>query len=140
MLIKANNYSITPRRVIAGTKGSYGIETLEFAFSAEWNGLTKRVTFYPVDGDPVSVLYEDEPINIPAEVTASAGVAQFTLSGIRDGAVLISVTGYLDVFDSNDPVGSPAVQPTPSDVSRIIALMNEAVACADSVREDAQLP
>ena len=137
MLIKANNYSITPRRVIAGTKGSYGIETLEFAFSAEWNGLTKRVTFYPVDGSPVSVLYEDEPINIPAEVTASAGVAQFTLSGIRDGAVLISVTGYLDVFDSNDPVGDPAVQPTPSDVSRIISLMNEAVACADSVREDA---
>ena len=137
MLIKANNYSITPRRVIAGTKGSYGIETLEFAFSAEWNGLTKRVTFYPVDGSPVSVLYEDEPINIPAEVTASAGVAQFTLSGMRDGAVLISVTGYLDVFDSNDPVGDPAVQPTPSDVSRIISLMNEAVACADSVREDA---
>lgn len=137
MLIKANNYSLSPRRVVAGTRGSYGIETLDFAFSPEWNGLTKRVTFYPVDSSPVSVLYEGEPIKIPAEVMATAGVAQFTLSGLRDGAALISVTGQLDVFDTNDPVNDPALQPTPSELEQVIALMTEAVETAQSVRDDA---
>ena len=137
MLIKANNYSLSPRRVIAGTRGSYGIEKLEFAFSPEWNGLTKQVTFYPVQGNPVSVLYENEPINIPSEVMLYDGVAQFTLSGCRDEITLISVTGYLDVFDSNDPVSDPALQPTPREISRIISYMQEAVSCANSLREDA---
>ncbi len=100
MIINVNYYSLSPRHLIAGTKNSFGFERLELRFGDEWQGLEKSVTFYPADGEPVSVKY-DAPIEIPREVMSSAGVARFTVSG-RDGErQLISVAGELDVLGSN---------------------------------------
>ena len=48
MQINANYYAITPRKFIAGTKGSYGIEKLDISFSEEWNGLAKKVIIVEV--------------------------------------------------------------------------------------------
>ena len=137
MLIKANYFSLTPRRFIAGTKNSYGVETISFEFSSEWDGLNKTVTFYPVGGAPVAVLYVDSPVYIPAEVMACPGTAQFTVSGTKGSRSLISVTGYIDVLDTNDPGSQPAVEPTPSEMAQVLDMMNTAVATAKSVREDA---
>ena len=50
MQITANYYSILPRKFIAGTKGSYGIEKLEISFSEEGDGLSKKKVFYPPEG------------------------------------------------------------------------------------------
>ena len=38
-----------PRRIYAGTRGSY-ITEVAFTFSGEWDGLTKKLIFYPVRG------------------------------------------------------------------------------------------
>ncbi len=137
MLIKANYYSLSPRRFIAGTKNSYGVETLGFEFGPEWDGLSKTVTFYPAKGKPVAVIYGTGPIKIPAEVMKYPGLAQFTLSGQRNEQSLISVTGYMDILDANDPGGDLPVTPTPSEMDQVLTLMNKAVETAESVRRDA---
>ncbi len=139
MLIKANYFSLTPRRFIAGTKNSYGVETISFEFSSEWDGLNKTVTFYPVGGAPVAVLYVDSPVYIPAEVMACPGTAQFTVSGTKGSRSLISVTGYIDVLDTNDPGSKPAVEPTPSEMAQVLDMMRAALDAANRVNTGANL-
>ena len=134
MLIKANYFSLTPRRFIAGTKNSYGVETISFEFSSEWDGLNKTVTFYPVGGAPVAVLYVDSPVYIPAEVMACPGTAQFTVSGTKGSRSLISVTGYIDVLDTNDPGSQPAVEPTPSEMAQVLDMMRAALDAANGIK------
>ncbi len=99
MIINVNYYSLSPRRLIAGTKNSFGFERLELRFSDEWQGLSKSVTFRPAVGEPVTVEY-DGPIDIPREVMSAAGVVRFTVSGCDGERRLVSLTGELDVLDS----------------------------------------
>ena len=91
MMIKVNYFSLSPRRFIAGTKNSYGVEPLIFDFSSEWAGLGKTVTFFPAEGAPVEVVYPNAPINIPAEVMAHEGLARYTVCGRKDNKTLISI-------------------------------------------------
>ena len=137
MQIKVNYYSLEPRIFIAGTKNSYGFERLEFEFSEEWDGLEKTVTFYPVDASPVSVILTENSVLIPHEVMVHAGRASFTVSGYRENLTLVTVNGYLDVLDANDPVADLAESPTESQISQLLAIANEAARVAQSVRDDA---
>ena len=137
MLVKVNYYSLEPRILIAGTRNSYGFEALEFEFGDEWDGLDKTVTFYPVDGDPVALLITGEPVKIPIEVMRSAGRAGFTVSGYAGEKTLVSLTGYLDVLDANDPSGDLPETPTENHVAQLISVANEALSVAQSVRDDA---
>lgn len=124
---------------VAGTKNSYGFETLEFEFSPEWDGLEKTVTFYPADEEasPVALLIEGEVVPIPQEVMAHAGRASFTVSGYGNGRALVSVNGYLDVIDANDPASDLAKAPTKDYLSSLLETAQNAVDIAQSVRDDA---
>lgn len=101
MKINVNFYSLSPRRFIAGTKGSYGTQKLKFAFDTHWRGLTKKVIFYPMDATPVEVDIGDEPITIPREVMSHEGLVKYTVMGVGSDRTIVSVTGGMDVLASS---------------------------------------
>lgn len=137
MKISVNYYSVTPRRFIAGTRGSYGIEKLEIAFSKEWNGLTKRVVFYPPDAEPVGVMYSSEPINIPMEVMRSRGKTKYAVIGYKDEKKLVTVSGEMDVLGALDDTENESLLPTPDEMAQVFDLMQTAVDTARALRVDA---
>ncbi len=137
MEILVDEFALTPKRFIAGTKGSYGFCTMKFKFGPEWDGLAKKVTFYPVDGSPVYLLVSEDRVEIPQEVMSCAGVSRYVVSGCRNEDVLISITGEVDVLNSLSPDGSAAEEPTPSQMEQVMTMMQTAVDTAQSVRNDA---
>ncbi len=100
MTINVNYYSLSPRRVFAGTQNSFGIEQLRFNFSEEWEGLEKTVVFYPCGKEPIRLSYRDGGVELPREVTENAGVVEFSVLGEGKEKRLVSLTGYLDVLTS----------------------------------------
>ena len=49
IMVYVDKYSVSPYDIQIGTRGSVGIEILQFTFSPEWDGLQKRITFYAND-------------------------------------------------------------------------------------------
>ncbi len=137
MNISANYYTITPRKFIAGTKGSYGIETLEISFSEEWSGLGKKVIFYPPEGEAVSVIYDGTPFCIPQEVMNVRGRTKYAIVGYDGDKKLLTVSGEIDVLGTLDDVENPEQKPTPSEMAQVLTYMQQAVDTANSLRVDA---
>ena len=137
MQINANYYSVTPSRFIAGTVGSYGIEKLEIKFSEEWEGLAKKVVFYPPDAESVGVIYNSEPIYIPMEVMKRRGKTRYAIIGYRDEKRLITVCGEIDVLGTLEDTVNASYVPTPDEMTQVLTYMQKAVDTASSVREDA---
>lgn len=104
MKINVNYYMLSPRRFIAGTKGSYGFETLEFVFDTHWQGLTKKVVFYPDGEPPVTVDIGEGPIAIPHEVMLHGRLTKYTVVGFGENSMLVSVSGGIDVLYSNPDI------------------------------------
>lgn len=81
---------IEPALIHAGTRGSYGVTDLNFSFSHEWDGLTKKVVFFPLRGTPVYGIYTHGTMRIPAKVMKYDGTALMIISGYtvrRDGKI-----------------------------------------------------
>ena len=135
MQITANYYSILPRKFIAGTKGSYGIEELEIRFSEEWEGLSKKIVFYPPEGEAVSVIYDGSPVLIPNEVMSVRGRTKYAIVGYKDDKRLLTVSGEIDVLNTLDDVENPAQKPTPSEIEQVLIYMQNAVDTANSLRK-----
>lgn len=127
MIIKVDNYVLVPGRFVAGTKGSYGIEQLDFELSREWEGLAVSVSFYPPEGDPVAIIYTGEPFCIPAEVMSCSGTTKFVVSGYKDEKVLITAEGLIRVLETSVPVENTALAPTPSQFSQIMGMLESKI-------------
>ena len=136
MQISANYYSIMPPRFIAGTKGSYGVEKLEIKFSEEWEGLIKKVVFYPPEGEAVSVIYESEPIDIPLEVMSVRGRTKYAIIGYKGEKKLVSVAAELDVLATLEDTESMSKEPTPDEMTQVFEYMRTAVDVANSVKRE----
>lgn len=109
--IKVTGYTVNPATVNVGTEGSYGIERLLFAFSSDWDGLNKKVTFYPDGSTPVSVPIDNEAINVPCEATARSGNVPYTVCGEAEGKRIYSVEGCLTVLSARTGEGvAPSTQ------------------------------
>lgn len=80
--IYVNRDRMEPDVVYAGMSGSY-YKDLEFTFSDEWEGLTKKLIFYPVRGKPVFSKYTGGEVRIPWDVMRCDGSAQMTMAGYR---------------------------------------------------------
>lgn len=116
----------TPEWVVAGTRGSFGSARIGLEFSPEWDGLHKRMTFFPADGsDAVALTVEDGGVRVPDEVMAAAGTASYVIDGVREGEIFISKRGELRVVDTVDPGGREPVTRTPSDYDRLRAELQE---------------
>lgn len=137
MQINVNYYSIYPSRFIAGTEGSHGVEQLDIHFSEEWEGMTKKIVFCPPRCEPVCVIYEDSPIDIPTEVMNARGKTKYAVFGYIDGKRLISVGGEIDVLSTLDDTDNYSNGPTPDEIEQVYAYMRDAFDIAQSVRDDA---
>ncbi len=120
--IKVNGIWLTPDWAVAGTRGSFGSAFLIFEFSPEWEGLAKRITFYPADDSvPVALLFDGGRVRVPDEVMASAGTAGFVIDGVRDGEIFITKRGELRIVDTVLPGGREPLERTPSEYEQIRA-------------------
>ena len=99
--IEVRSYQLEPRRILAGTRGSYGSLGLQFAMGSDWAGRRTKVLFYPADGrEPVRVPVGDGPVRVPDAVMECRGRSRFVLEGFDANSVLRSLAGYLDVLES----------------------------------------
>lgn len=80
LTLNINDTSIEPSHITLGTYGSVGVDRLSFVFSAEWDGLLTKATFYPAYGSPVEMLASGEVV-VPPEMYKRSGVGKLVISG-----------------------------------------------------------
>lgn len=121
--IKVNGIWLEPIWAVAGTRGSFGSCKLSFEFSPEWNGMQKRVTFFPADGtDAVALLMQNDEVIVPCEVMAHAGSAGFVIDGVGEGGeVTLTQKGELRVVDTAEPGGKEPSERTPGMLEQLRA-------------------
>lgn len=121
--IKANLWYLKPDWAVAGTRGSFGMSRMVFELSPDWEGLGKRITFFPADGsDAVAILLKGNSVLIPDEVMARAGTASYVIDGIgQAGETLISRRGELRIIDTAEPGGKEPTERTPSQFDQLRA-------------------
>lgn len=111
---------MTPNRIDAGTRGSYAIKNLSFTFSPEWDGLVKKLVFYPRRGLPVYGEYTGGEVVIPSRLMACVGENTFTISGysVTDegyiGQKIVSAGGAICVSLAPDDM---LLEPNPPEAS-----------------------
>ena len=134
--IQADGYRLSPDWAVVGTAGSYGVSSLVFEFSKEWDTLIKRATFFPAGkGEAVSVITADGVVEVPCEVLQTAGTAEFVIDGTRDGARIISLCGRLRVLETKEPGGVNAGTPTEDVYTQIVELIEAGALEGDSAYE-----
>lgn len=121
--IKADLWNIAPKWAVAGTRGSFGSCKLTFDLSPDWEGLGKRITFFPAGGgEGVAILISGSSVTVPDEVMARAGTVIFVLDGISpEGKRLVSTRGELRVIDTALPGGKEPKQFVPSELDQLRA-------------------
>ena len=121
--IKADLWKLTPDWAVAGTRGSFGSCQIVFDLSPDWQGMNKRVTFFPAGGgEGVALFLSENAVRVPDEVMASAGTATFVLDGIdADGNRLVSARGELRVIDTAYPGGREPKEWAPSELDQLRA-------------------
>ena len=119
-------------------------EKVKFSFTEEWEGYEKTAVFTHGDQTVVNVLLnsdnemctgEDE-CYVPFEVLKSP---YFTVSvfGVKDGKRLTTTRGEVAVLESGYELGDGPSEPTPTEYERIITIMEQTNAVAETLREDA---
>ena len=121
--IKADLWNIAPKWAVAGTRGSFGSCKLTFDLSPDWEGLGKRITFFPAGGgEGVAILISGAEVTVPDEVMARAGTAIFVLDGISpEEKRLVSTRGELRVIDTASPGGKEPKHFVPSEIDQLRA-------------------
>ena len=133
MEIFVKKYRIEPEIIFCGTEGSYGIETMEFVFSEEWEHLAKTVTFYPPRRAPVAVVISDNFINIPWEVTDQTAQVRFVIEGYADGVNLRTIPSTLSVVSTKKAQGVTGTTPTATEYQQIYDLMEDTLEAVENV-------
>lgn len=128
--ITVRDNELSPKHIIAGTRGSYGITQLNFALSPEWEGASCIVTFHPRRGKPVSIPWAGVPIDIPVEIMKYSGVSGYVFSGtiIEEGvaeAKNITLPGEINVLFTLDDEGGNTTGFTPAIHSLILAMIGK---------------
>jgi len=116
MKIDIKKYTVEPKESHGGTEGSYGMETIEFEFDKEWEGLTKSITFYPPRRDAVTVSIESDSIPLPWEVTDRCGKVPYVVKGVGTDTVIRTRVAFISVLptkkgDGDEPSDHP-IEPT----------------------------
>ena len=127
--MRATGFRLEPDWDIAGTVGSRGMATISFEFGEEWEGLAKRITFFPKgENSPVTVILnnDDDEVVLPSEVFLHPGEATFVIDGVGEGDVrLITLRGRLRVLDTGVPGGAEPAEPTPTELEQIRVALSD---------------
>ena len=135
--IHADVERLYPPCIYGGTKGSYGIYRMRFSFSSEWNGLMKKVSFYPNRMRSLAVVLTDNEIDIPSEVNQVSGSCKYVVTGLSDDKVIYTVEGSILIDDTLKQAVTPPESPTPTEVQQIYQYMLNAQEYAKSASESA---
>lgn len=121
------------------TRGTVG-KTMEAEFSADWDGLAITAVFEAGDIKKDAV-YTGDPIIIPHEVLATAGVSVMLgfHGALPDGTIVkrTEKEWINNVSETLDPAGVQSTEPTPDWTAQVQAIATEAKEVAESVRSDA---
>ncbi|MEA4831558.1 MAG: hypothetical protein VB118_02955 [Oscillospiraceae bacterium] len=133
-----SKYNITPESLTIGTRGTYGMDKIDFVLSDDWSGLNITVCFYPAERTTgVSVVYSGTPIDIPAEFTSTPGNGKMTIVGTSDNKQYISRCATLAVLNTPKPADAEPDLVTPSLAAQIRDIAENAESMARSVQSDA---
>ena len=138
MKITVTKYGLFPETADGGTKGSYGVENMEFSFSPEWEGLSKSITFYPPRSAAKCVYLDADSIPLPYEVTSRAGKTAYVICGSATGREMITLTGTIEVCDTLLPTENEAADYTPSAIAVITGACEAAAQSAADAHKSAQ--
>lgn len=128
LTIHVSKNEIYPKRIYAGTRGSFGLTKLNFELSPEWDGAACTVVFHPKRGKPISVAWAGVPIDVPYEIMQYSGISSFVFSGTvyTDGKAegkRISLPGEIEVLYTLEDEGINTKGFTPELYSQILALI-----------------
>lgn len=123
--VRINGYECDPGEIEIGTAGSYGVQQLHFAFSSEWEGLTRRTTWMTDAGKIAVLLDESDTMTVPAEATATAGRRWLSVDGVAAGKQMISVRMGYKVYETVEPGGENSVTPTDEEMTQALAILEE---------------
>ena len=123
--VRINGYECDPGEIEIGTAGSYGVQQLHFAFSSEWEGLTRRTTWMTDAGKIAVLLDESDTMTVPAEATATAGRRWLSVDGVAAGKQMISVRMGYKVYETVEPGGENSVTPTDEEMTQALAILEK---------------
>lgn len=127
-ILYANKNRLTVRKTGFVTSGSQNVNTVQFQFSTDWDGLTKTAVFKAGD-DSFSVLLTEPECPIPWEVLVTPGRTLYAgLYGTRGSElVLPTIWASLGEIQEGTKLGEDAKYPTPGVYEQIIGeLANKA--------------
>jgi hypothetical protein len=123
-----------PKETLLLAAGSYNYEKLQFEFGSEWQGVVKKIVFYPFRKKPVQVIDigdNDNIIDVPPEVSLTAGQARYVVEGWSNDARIITVEGTLIVPDTKD-VGDHEYAPSTPIYQQLLNIINEFIERAEN--------
>lgn len=124
--VKVFGNHLTKDNKNAGTRGEANSTRLRITFDEGWDGYAKEVVFWDAYGaNPVRIILTENLMEsirvylvpIPAEAMARAGMLTFTIRGVADDKIQESITGKLEVKDSQDIL--EPIPPTPTELQEM---------------------
>ncbi len=138
MLIKVNKYAVCPDIICLGTEGSYGFESLEFAFSDEWTDLVKTISFYSPRGDGVSLILTEDKCDVPPEMTSESGVGKISIRGLAEDQCIYSFDVVARIYRASPAADTPAGSPTPTEMEQVLLYMKQTADIAEQLKKDVE--
>lgn len=131
--IKIEKSEIKETSVFGGIQGEGGARTLKIGFDSEWDGLTKKITFFDaaMQNPVIIALTEDKKENgeysvkIPSEPLKTGGKFTFIIDGTADGIRQRSVQRELRVKYAYSSKGTEEIEAiTPTVAEQLTASVN----------------
>ncbi len=117
--------------------GNINIDAVQFEFSEHWDGFLKTAVFFREGENAIQVLPNSNDLyEIPIEVNQTEGNVYVGVFGIKGEQRLTSEMVCL-YLKKGVPTEGVHTDPTPDIYQQIVALCNEMVEVAQSVRDDA---
>jgi hypothetical protein len=120
-------------------------ETVKFSFADNWKDYLKTAVFSTDEVDAINValnrenmmcISEDE-CYIPHEVLKGKGF-YLSVYGVKGDSLATSTKVKIEVLESGYALGDEPEEPTPSQYSQILEMVNETKGIAEKLRQDAQ--
>jgi hypothetical protein len=104
MKIKVKNYTLSPKRIFAGVRGSIGSVQFEMSFGKEWEGYEKSVVFRAPNGATASVSCEGGTVRVPDEIMNARGKIRFAAVGVAGDKRRMTLPAEMYVLGTVDGV------------------------------------